>query len=275
MRPPILIAAGAATLTVAAGALVLPDLPQPKPRDIARAQIDLALTAEQRKLWREIAASDELPRQLAEIAVSGRVVRQQRPVRAAPVEGPASHPTEFPAAVTSGIRVLTGLGSGVHVAGRFRVASVRDQQLAVEFDEGSRLTLLAKLRGRPVRAAEGDVGRLVYHTTDPLDPADVLALEVGGDFLFRSVVGSDDPVRLRVPEFGIEAAQTGPRDGGTMAVRVSVRGESRTLRPGERVVFSGSNTTVALRASHAILGPGRYVYEGRPYRLHLVAWSTD
>ena len=58
------------------------------------------------------------------------------------------------------------------------------------------------------------------------------------------------------------------------AVRLTLRGQTHVLAPGEQADFAAADVTVKVLSSIAVEGESANAVEGDPYRLELLGWRT-
>jgi len=243
------------------------------PRDAkgtAERVADLAASPEQGRLWREAAAEDKA-KGLEQVPTVEQPVQPR--ARATVATRPAaSQSVEFPPSLVAGLRILaaSGLGDGTF-SGPALVRRSEKERLELDLGQGRTLTLIARVRGGPMRAQPGQRAQVFYSVNfDPLDRREIVALRIEtGDGIASILETAKRPVRVQVPLFELAATQVGAPEGGTMRVEVRIGGRAQVLRQGQIVEFSESGLTVGLVASLA-----RETSDGNPYAIRLVIWAT-
>jgi len=260
---------------LAVGLLAAGCRPKP-PSDLpasARSQADLATDTAQARLWG--GAADRAASAPAVARPVDTPVAARRRVEA-PSRQVAEGPVTFPAEMRGGLR-LTALPElpAAGYAGPARVAKISGEQLDLEFG-GTRLSLLARVRGGPLRLKEREEVRLELRTREePANRQRIVALRSpAGEGIVSALETGREPVSVSIKLFELVARQTGRSERGTMPVEVTVRGERRMMTQGELVDFKSAGLTVGLVGSTALTGPERFQAEGNPYAIDLIAWPT-
>jgi hypothetical protein len=168
-------------------------------------------------------------------------------------------------------------------SGPVRVKAVEGEFLTLDLGGKGELVLQAKVRGGPLRAAVGDKGQVAFRQGDPFKRNDLLTLKLPNDALLYAIIGGSRPVRVSAKEFDLSARQLSPSEvkgevnveqANQTDLRLSLRGETHTLSPGEQADFDSAKMTIKLLASQAIEGEAADAVEGDPYRVVLFGWRT-
>jgi hypothetical protein len=239
----------------------------------AEAQAELATDSAQARLWREAAArsSLDMPALRLDSAVVRPAGRQPVPESTAPAQ-PAR---PFDQSVDAALVLVEAPAVDPPYSGQARISELSGEHLTLDLGDGRAIRLHIKLAGSPLRAQTGEQGQLFFsHHGDPFVAMDRLALRLPQDDLVYALVGDTTLVRLTLPPLRFTAQQTEPIENNTTAVRVTVGGETRTMRQGETAVFGASNLTVRVLASVAVRGEAANALPGEPFRLHLLGWRT-
>ncbi|MDQ3698768.1 MAG: hypothetical protein M3373_12225 [Gemmatimonadota bacterium] len=238
----------------------------------AESQADLVADSAQARLWREAAARSPLDMEALRLdsAVVRPAARQPVPERAAP-EQPAR---PFHQSVDAALVLVEAPAVDPPYSGPARV-TVAGEYVSLDIGDGRTIRLHIKVAGNPLRAQTGEQGQLFFaHHGDPFVATDRLALRLPQDDLLYALVGDTSLVRLALPPFRLTAQQIEPIENNTTPVRVTVGGETRTMRHGETAAFRTGNLTVRVLASVAVRGEAAHALPGEPFRLHLLGWRT-
>lgn len=239
---------------------------------VGQEQAALAVDPGQVKLWQEAAGNGARPG-IEALLVEHEVVRKRKLIVVA--EQPmTSERVAFPEAVSSGMRVLAVPKVPEAYAGAARVRTMEQEFIDLDLGDGRILSLQAKVDGNPLRVRVGETAQLLLRRGDPYQRNDILAVKLEQDDLIHALVSDPEPVSLSIPSHGLAAEQTGVPERNTMSVKVTVGGETHTLRPGEQAGFSAAGLTVKVLASVAVQGPAAFALEGDPYRVELLGWRT-
>ncbi len=261
---------------LAAVPLLACETPYTPPRsaaDAAEAQAKLSTDPAQARLWREASGTAAVSG-IETALIDGAAVQRRKALRI--LDRPAkSARVAFPTTLDTGIVVLAAPELREGFSGTARVQSAEGEFLDLDLGNERILRLQAKVGGTALRARAGDLAQILFRRGDPFRRNDVISVRLPEDELVYALVGSNRPVRLSIPTHELIARQTGKPRRNSMAVAVTLGGETKTLQAGDQTDFRASGLTVKILASVAVQGESANVLPGRPYRLELLGWRTS
>lgn len=238
----------------------------------AEIQAELSTDPAQAELWREAVKNDAVSG-IENAFVEGPVVKERKIVWVADRQVKSKR-IKIPEAVHSSVRVLATPEFKEEFTDTVRVKSVDGEFLVLDLGKGRTLNLQTKVRGERLRARVGEMARIQLRQGEPFRRNDLVALKLPEDDLIYALVGSKEPVHLKVDIHSLSAKQIGKSEQNSMSVQVVIGGESRILKQGQQADFQQSKLTVKIVASIAVLGEAANVLPGQPYRLELIGWRT-
>jgi hypothetical protein len=223
----------------------------------------LAATPEQQRLWREAAARgvalDGIEKPDQPLAVRRRSTVPNTPSPTKPIA--------IPDGMTDGLRIIDGPPSSY--AGDARVTRVDGDRIDLAFGNGSSMAFLARLHGRPLRAAAGETVRVDYRVDEERFRVPMLfAIRTArGDGVAMVADASDAPVSISIPLFELTAQQRGT------SVEVRVGSVAEVLAPGAAATLGPFRVTVIGTAAHS--QEERPFIEGQRFGMTLMVWTVE
>jgi type II secretory pathway pseudopilin PulG len=244
-----------------------------RPPSRARRIAAHAATAEQTRLWQQVAAKGTPG--LERIPVPATPLQRREPARPSP-QGPTPNPPRLPPGVVNVARVIATSETGPWAfSGKAAVVGVSGDRVDLNLGAGRTLSFLARVGGQPLGvAAQQTVDLTVKSRPGIFDRQQILAVRTAaGKVIISAVENSDTPVVLRVllPPLTLVASQTGQPIDGAMRVVVDVGGDTDNVPPGRSGQVGG--VSFSLLGSNA-RPPGSSAADGSPFAIDLIAWRT-
>ena len=240
--------------------------------EAARNNSQLAASAEQKKLWQDVADKGAAPGLERVPVVQEPVERRQRPTggKSAPVP---AQPITIPPAVLNSIRIVDYPAEPAKsYEGPATVVGTAGDLIRLDLGSKRSLSVLARVNKGSIPVAMGETVRVAYMSQrGPQDQHTVIGiLTAAGAGIVNVVQAGLNPVTVNVPLFNITAKQ-----GTQPTSLIGVSGpnfSAQDMSPG--AIATVGKVTVFIVGSAGGQGPGVALIEGKPYALNVMVWKV-
>lgn len=238
-----------------------------------------AASAEQRRLWQEIAGRGTPPG-LERLPVASRPIEPRRVQSArAPNQPAAPGRGSLAPGVETGIRVISTGGDprsiGQPFGGTARVASVDTKGGSVELDLGGKrsLTFVARVGGMLFVPTVNTTVQVAFESSpDAFNRREILAVQAGTTLVASALESGDARITLKVgPPLNLTAVQDPMASpaAGSLPVKVTIGKTEVAMKPGDQ---PQSIEGIFVRLLGSVALPPGGIGDASPYAIDLIAW---